>query len=248
MLTTAQLERATAVVRSEWPRVLCESLNEAALRHMAQSLGAMDVDLVALNDSMVHALRLQTGLDDNRRSLRRLLRARFRGEDDYVRTHPANRAWLGAHPRLSENRWLEGLTIARELGEFGSVTLALESDPLESLRLGTYVGSCLGLGGGFTASAAAIALDVNKQVVFARDTRGRFLARQVIAITDDERLACYAVYPREHDALVAAFAAYDRAFAAYLGVEIEPESAEDKVALTVATQWWDDGVWDVSAE
>jgi hypothetical protein len=40
-------------------------------------------------------------------------------------------------------------------------------------------------------AAASIVLDINKQVVFARNSNGRFVTRQVIVITDDNKLACY---------------------------------------------------------
>jgi hypothetical protein len=41
------------------------------------------------------------------------------------------------------------------------------------------------LGGDNAHAAVAIMLDVNKHVVFARNVRGRFVARQVVAISDD---------------------------------------------------------------
>ena len=41
--------------------------------------------------------------------------------------------------------------------------------------MGTYVGSCLGLGGICADSSAAVLLDINKQVVYARDQHGRLL-------------------------------------------------------------------------
>ncbi|MEM7201510.1 MAG: hypothetical protein AAF628_14670 [Planctomycetota bacterium] len=244
-LSDHQLQRAVAVVRAAWPGVLCDLVLERSLQHMARTLGTADADLTSLNDQMLHALRLQTRLEDNRRSLRRLIRACFAGDATFVREHPANQQWLRQHAALDVARWLDGICLTRTLAGHGTVTLALEQDPLEVLRLGTYVGSCLGLGGQFAASAAAIALDVNKHVVFARDAEGRFLARQVLAITQDDKLACYRVYPDPGDALRALFADYDRAFAAALGVPIEIDDAGDKVALPLASDWWDDGVWDL---
>ncbi|QRK06882.1 hypothetical protein JQX13_43620 [Archangium violaceum] len=54
----------------------------------------------------------------------------------------------------------------------GEVTLSLEQDTLEALRLGTHVGSCLGLNGLCDCSAAVV-LDVNKRVLYARGSRNR---------------------------------------------------------------------------
>ena len=81
--------------------------------------------------------------------------------------------------------------------------IRLEQDPLEVLKMGTYVGSCLGLGGGLTYSAAAALLDVNKQVLYARDEQGTVIARQLVAISDDNQLVPFRSI-RVRAALVAA--------------------------------------------
>ena len=39
--------------------------------------------------------------------------------------------------------------------------------------------------------AVAIVLDVNKQVLYARNHRGAVVARQVVALAEDERLVCF---------------------------------------------------------
>lgn len=242
-LSEAQLECAATVVRQAWPAVLADRMHESALGHMARNLGDEAVDLRDLNQQMVHALKLQTGADTNQRAIRRLLRACYRGDTNYLQQHPRNLAWLRQHASLGE-RWLKGFTLSRELKDCGTVTLSIETEPLEALRLGTYVGSCYGLGGGFMWSAAAVVLDSNKQVVFARDAQQRFLARQVLAITDDDKLACYSVYPSCTSEMRALFADFDKAFAKTLGVPIETHSADDKVAMLLASRWWDDCVWD----
>ena len=105
------------------------------------------------------------------------LREYAAGNRDYAESHPSNRAWLARHPALDADAWRRGVR-SRGTTESGApIVLELENDPLEALRLGSHVGSCLGVGGSFTYSAAAIVLDVNKRVVFAREARtGRFIA------------------------------------------------------------------------
>lgn len=239
-LSEAQLERAAKILRAAWPAAIVEKAQELALAHMARNLGADVVDLATLDDQMLHALKLQSRLDTNQRGLRRLLRACHRGDDDYLLQHPLSQAWLREHESTAE-RWLEGVTRTCELEGHGTVTLAVENQPLEALRMGTHVGSCYGLGGSFTWGAAAIVLDINKQVVFARTSKGRFLARQVIVITDDNKLACYEVYPNTSKAMRGVFADYDLALAAHLGVEIEVEEVTCRPLL--AQEWWDDCLW-----
>jgi hypothetical protein len=144
--------------------------------------------------------------------------------------------------------------VTREIVGHRRVELAAENDPLEALWLGTYFGTCLGLGGGLTYSAAAIALDVNKQVVYARDTSGTILARQVLAIAEDDRLVCYLVYPRNaRIELRDAFRNYDLRLAEALGISIydpdaEPQCPEPEVASILSRSFWDDGAWNLDIQ
>jgi hypothetical protein len=86
-------------------------------------------------------------------------------------------------------------------------------------------------------------LDVNKQVVYARDARGAVVGRQLVAISEAEQLVCFSVYgtaPRE--LLEPVFRDYDRAFAARLG---RPSCVDDyEIASILSHAWWDDMAWD----
>lgn len=138
-------------------------------------------------------------------------------------------------PRIDRDVWLGDF--ARR---YGDVTFAIEGDPLEALKLGTYVGSCLGRGGACARSAAAVVLDVNKQVVYARDARGAVLARQLLAISDSDELVCFRVYGQA--ALAPLFRDFDRALADRLGI---PISRGARSVSYVLSHWWlDDGDWD----
>lgn len=180
-----------------------------------------------------------------------MLRAYFAGATDPVWEHPVSRRWL-ARQAMDVELWKRGLVAEHDLVGVGRVRLALEQDLLEVLKLGTYVHSCLGLGGAFTYSAAAVAVDVNKRVVYARDARRRVVSRQLLAVSADGYLVAYAVYPPSTPAaLVRSFDAYDRAFAAALGVpllhdERRPGAAGDEVGTVerlLSAAFYDDGVW-----
>ena len=80
--------------------------------------------------------------------------------------------------------WEQGIALQSE-----QLTIQMEQNPFEILKLGTYVGSCLGLGGGFSYSAVAALLDVNKQVLYARNHRGVVVARQLDSSLRSERPA-----------------------------------------------------------
>lgn len=97
-------------------------------------------------------------------------------------------------------------------------------------------------------SAAACLLDANKQVIYARDARGRVIARQLLGIDEKERLVSFTVYPLETGpGLQKAFLEYDKALAAQLGIQCYAKDDEDRyeLAIILANHAWDDGAWDL---
>ena len=139
--------------------------------------------------------------------------------------------------------------MTEEIPGIGAVSVTVERDPFEMLKLGTYAGSCLDVGGLCTYSAAAVVLDVNKRVLYARDARGNVIARQVVAISEDDRLVLFDVYPAGTSAAVRKlFHAYDLRFAEALGMPIHGGDEEGgDVAHILSRDWWYDGAIDVSA-
>ena len=125
---------------------------------------------------------------------------------------------------------------------------AVEHDPLEALKLGTYVGSCIGLGGQLSDSAAAVVLDANKHVAYARDARGAVIGRQLVAISEQDKLVCFWVYGTvERAVLEPLFLAFDQAFSRALGLPLygHPHDPSDAYAIAsiLSHEWWDDTAW-----
>jgi hypothetical protein len=155
-------------------------------------------------------------------------------------------AWRQKHKSISLELWEQGIPFEAAQGGF---SIHVERDPLEILKLGTYTGTCLGVGGICSDSAIAALLDVNKKVLYARDRRERVIARQLLAIADDDRLVCFHGYPLSSPASVkAAFREYDGAFSRALGIPLyEPVGDDDpgyRVSSVLSVYWWDDGSWD----
>lgn len=242
-LTPAALARAAAQTGTQALRTGLEMLEQAALQTLGEGY---EVEKNA--EPVRHAMQMERLAEENRRALRKFLRAYWSGQTDYLETHPETRRWVAAHPQLNLDVWRQGVSFQRELKNFGTVSVAAERNPLEALRLGTYVGSCLGLGGHLTYSAAAVVLDINKQVVYARDARGNVLARQIIALTEDTRVVCFSVYPLgAAQQVTLLFAHYDRLLSEALGLPLcQPDSEEDyEIAAVLSHAWWDDGAWDL---
>ena len=239
------LMQAFPLLPGEAPRAALARLEEAVTAALAAGFPPE-----ARAQAEPHALQLQQLISDNRRALRKFLAAHWEGRTDYRETHPLTRRWRAAHPALDWDKWKAGLTLTAET-ERGTLTLSTEQDPLEALKLGTSVGSCLGLGGAFTFSAAAVVLDLNKQVVYARDKCGAVVGRQLVAISEADALVCYEVYPlNAQDALGAAFREFDRRLAAALGLPLysRAETEDYEIAHILSHDWWDDGAWDLAEE
>ena len=195
-----------------------DRLRTETLAVLAQGIPVSDT----LPPAVRHALQVRRQLYANRVAFRKFLRAHLRGDTSYIPRHPLNQQWLRRHARADNSVWARGRDLAVTLPGTGPVRLSIERDPLEVLRLGTYVGSCLGNGGAFVDSAAAVVLDVNKLVVYARNGRGAVIARQLVAFSEDDTLVCFHVYPlASGSAVKAAFAEFDRLLAAALGIPIQ---------------------------
>jgi hypothetical protein len=234
-LSAGQLSRAEQRVLETLDLVRLEVLETLVLDALRGELPADPHD-----DGSRHALELHASIAENRRALRRLLRAHWSGQQRYLLEHPTTRQWLRRHPELDLRLWTEGLEHTTiELSGHGPVTILLERDPIEALRLGTLTGTCLGIGGLCDCSAAAVVLDVNKHVLYARDRRGTVLARQLVAISEEERLVCFEVYPTgANPELRAAFREVDRLLAAALHGS---RTRDYEIANILSESWWDDG-------
>ena len=76
-------------------------------------------------------------------------------------------------------------------------------------------------GGIMTDSAVAIMLDINKQVLYARNENGIVIARQLIAISKDDQLVAFQIYPHNTASRIKKlFFDYDQHFAHRLGIKL----------------------------
>ena len=211
----------------------------AAVRQAVDRVLAARIGSAQVAPPMRHALSMLHRVRANRRPLTRMLEAIAAGDASWRRRHPRSQEWLARHPALDVELWTTGIELRGELPDIGEVRLAIEQDPLEALKLGTYVGTCLGQGGAYEHGAAAAALDLNKQVVYARDARGAVVARQLLAISEADQLVCFEVYGSR--AANTLFRAFDRAFADRLGLPISDGTYT--IATLLSQTWVDDGAW-----
>ena len=237
-LTDRQVEGHRRRMIDRWPRVQLSSLHQHLVEEMGRAVGAARPD-----KDLQFALQLLADAGPSRRGLRRFLHQHLAGNESYLLDHPANRAWLRRRPTLDPILWTTGIQTEGRDDKGRAVTLTVEQNPFEILKLGTYVGSCLGIGGSYSWSAVSILLDINKQVVYARDSQGQFLARQVLAISSHLELVPFEVYPQVDGSMLNTFRAFDQNFAKALGLKINTDW-ECEVESIVARTWWNDYPWD----
>lgn len=239
-LSDAQLVRHCSVTLSRLPSTQLAALEALAWRHID---GPFNLRKHSAGAS--HAVRLHASIDGgNKKTLRRFLRGFANGGKHDFLDHPLNRAWYARHPRVNAAIW--GGSTLREFVANDTITIAIETNPMEILMLGTYVGSCLGLGGLCEYSSVACLVDANKQVAYARDATGRVVARQLLAIDECDRLVCFEVYPSTASASVQqAFRQFDAALARSLALETYRNDDIDpyEIEIILAVEWWDDGQW-----
>ncbi|MEM7699539.1 MAG: hypothetical protein AAF236_14165, partial [Verrucomicrobiota bacterium] len=216
---------------------------------IAGEIDAFDAELRA-GDLDPHTYTfLRTLGRENRRALKRLIRHLHGGERDAFRQHPSNLAWQRRHPDWDFSQWSgEGSELIQTMTATGrgELNLSLERDPEELLKMGSYVGSCLGIGGCNAHSAVANTLDANKQVVYLRDGKGAVLARQLLALSEEGALLTFDIYWRvanfDETAVTNAFLKFARTLARNIGVRNYDHKLEETYTIPslVAREWYDD--------
>ena len=156
-LSQARLERYQRVLAERLMRTQLALIEESVLDWLKRGLPVRQT-----TKSGEHALRLLGTLRENRRGLRKFLNAYWAGDQQYLSKHPATLAWYRRHKTVSRSLWEQGISFRS-----GGYSIEVERDPFEVLKLGTYVGSCLAIGGIFADSVVAALLDANKRVLYA---------------------------------------------------------------------------------
>ncbi len=216
------------------------------LENLALKSLSYNYKVKAIDKNLEYALKVSNYTDSNQRPLRKFLRAYLNGEQDYLLKHPETQKWLKNHKELNISLWQTGINFSQQSSKYGLISIELEKDPLEVLKLGVYSGSCLELGGGFTYSAVAILLDINKQVLYARNEKGKVLARQLIAISEENKLICFEIYPPSaSNEIKLMFRDYDELFAKKLDFPINKSYSDYEIENILSKDWWDDGAWDL---
>lgn len=161
-------------VRAHWGEVFC------ALS------GSVDWD---------NALHFYYSAEQNKAVLRNLLRHVATQDQQWLLRHPPNAAFLDELRRkgLEAEAWLQPYEkIVPVHGERWSARL--EQDPLRVLQMGNLFGTCLSVDDCNAFAAIANAVEINKQVLYLRDSNDTIIGRKLIGLTSDGRLFGFRSY------------------------------------------------------
>ena len=254
-LTKEQQARALLSIQESIFESRIDLLNHVVTGILSKGIG---VEVDDVDPQTRHAMHALNQMGSNRRALRKFLKSHFAGRHEYLDEHPLNKKWLADHPKLDPVKWKLGLTMPMTIEQKGKpeneaveLTFSIESDPLEVLQMGTYVGSCLGVGGMLVESAASVVLDINKTVVYARNQKGKVVARQLLAISESDLLVGFDVYPQGVSREIKeSFIKFDESFATHLGLELYRGDEEDdsEIERLISHYWWDDSAWNLEIE
>jgi hypothetical protein len=216
-----------------------EILDQCIKAHLNQWPGVV-------NENILHSVLMLSGEGYNNRASKRFLKAYLAGRKDYILQHSRTSEWIRKHESLDLSLWMKGISLQFETETFGTIRMEVEQDPLEAWKLGTYVQSCLAVGGSNHQYAAAAVLDINKRVMYARNDNGKVVARQLLAISEEGTLVCFYVYPLKiATEIKSIFRKYDQRFAKALNIPIHHSKERYTIATIISRAWYDDSAWNL---
>ncbi|MCF6289197.1 MAG: hypothetical protein L3J53_08200 [Proteobacteria bacterium] len=119
-----------------------------------------------------------------------------------------------------------------------NITIAIAQDPLEILNMGAYFKTCLSPTSFNYFSVFANIADINKKVIYAKNSQGKVIGRVLVGITDIGGLMIYHMYYHNAQDSFKKFAhEYIQDWAMQIGLTL---TNSGKVATLLATNWYDD--------
>lgn len=121
----------------------------------------------------------------------------------------------------------------------GTLTLSVETDPIQILFMGEYgFASCLSLRGINAWSAVSNAIDIDKVIVWATEPGGNVVGRRLLALVP-EGVLTFRTYTNRHGmGLDALFDRFVADYAAHVGV---PLTKAGRSGPLLSDRWYDDG-------
>jgi len=136
--------------------------------------------------------------------------------------------------------WLNGINpLSYQATSGETITIHIENDPLELLKMGNHFHTCLSPGNFNYFSVFANIIDVNKQVIYARNTAGQVMGRTLIAMTQVGGVKTFYQYShhKDHD-FSDNVTDYIQQLTRQINATLVNSGQIDQLA---STNWYDDG-------
>lgn len=242
----AKLVRRIAQARlMRWERALTGALQDG----LAARMGTTPPAAWLSRPEVMQVLGGLAGLDQRFKALAfRLLGLSLASGPADLRAEPQNQAFIArlAARGINPAPWVDGIGARAVRIDNRELTLDIERDPLQIMRMGSAFETCLSPGAFNFFSTVANAADVNKRVLYARDGAGTIQVRCLMALTDDGHILTFHVYAHVNsDQAVAAVRGYVESLAAAMGTSV---AARGEISRLVAPSWYDDGPRDLTGQ
>ncbi len=194
--------------------------------------------------------QLLSPLSDLRPSMRRLalqiLHNRAGQPPWDMRSRADNKRFIQSMHELDINMevWLDDAPVITKVHKQKTIEFTLERDPLEILSMGAHFQTCLSPGDFNYFSVFANAADINKQVLYGRDTiSGKVAARCLLALTDTGAVVKF--QPYRHDRELN-FEDISSEYVTLLASNMNTVANRyGRISKLIASDWYDDGVMDI---
>ena len=141
--------------------------------------------------------------------------------------------------------WMTSPSIRYTTPDGHQFNLCFEADPIEIMHMGRHFGTCLAPGSFNYFSAITNAVDINKQVLFARDENRRVVGRMLVCLTNEGGLIPFAPYTHSDST---DFTNLARKYLLEIAHSMKTLLVKDgEVSTLLAPKWYDDGSFDLKA-
>ncbi len=226
--------------------VRAENIVLASYSKRISDIIGFDPKIDSFDNDLFYAALLWLELTCNKALLRKLLKARMQNDHDWTMRQAGNKQFVSLMKEngIDVSAWLmeNSTTYCAPFAQGGKVRLYMEQDPLRVLRMGHYFNTCLRFGGVNSFSVVTNAVDLNKRVIYACDTRGNVIARKLVCISNENKLLGYNLYfptavDDNYDQLRSIFKQYCQSIALKVGLELSEDGAPQ---LLCGEDWYDD--------
>ena len=140
------------------------------------------------DDDWRNALQLSFMTDHNKRILRKLMLNAAGNDFQWIFYHPKNVKFINDLPKgFDQGTWISPPTLSFKVGN-KSYSVEAERNLLKILQMGNYFGSCLSVGDMNDFSTIANAVEINKHVLWIKNSKGKIVGRKLIVLNQHGEL------------------------------------------------------------